>query len=217
MSPGFIAATACSATPPIQSSANFTGRLMMRDTSAATGFKDCFGSRPFGRPKCESRMTLPPLSAISVIAGATRSMRVESDTTPFSTGTLRSTRIRTRLPFTSAWSSVLNAVMTRPDAWPLEKFAHRHGGVRHAVGEAPFIVVPGHHAHERAVHDLGLVHVKRGRMRVVVEVDRDIRIVGIGENALKLLFRSPFHRVVDLFLGRRLLRDDLEIDHRDVR
>ena len=33
--------------------------------------------------------------------GAARSMRVESVTTPFSTGTLRSTRTRTRLPFTS--------------------------------------------------------------------------------------------------------------------
>jgi hypothetical protein len=59
-------------------------------------------------------MTLPPLSASSVSAGATRSMRVASVTTPFSTGTLRSTRTSTRLPFTSTWSSVLNALMNRP-------------------------------------------------------------------------------------------------------
>ena len=30
-------------------------------SAAATGFSDSLGSRPFGRPKCESRMTLPPL------------------------------------------------------------------------------------------------------------------------------------------------------------
>ena len=42
MSPGFIAATALSAGPPMQSSTNLTGRLMMRATSAATGFSDFF-------------------------------------------------------------------------------------------------------------------------------------------------------------------------------
>jgi hypothetical protein len=35
---------------------------------------------PFGRPKCDSRITLPPLSAISPMVGATRSMRVASAT-----------------------------------------------------------------------------------------------------------------------------------------
>ena len=71
-------------------------------TSAATGLSDSFGSRPFGRPKCASRITLPPLPAISVMVGATRSMRVASVTLPFSIGTLRSTRTSTRLPETSA-------------------------------------------------------------------------------------------------------------------
>ena len=73
----------------------------MRAASVATGFSESFGSRPFGRPKCASRMTLPPLSAISVMVGATRSMRVASLTLPFSIGTLRSTRSSTRLFFIS--------------------------------------------------------------------------------------------------------------------
>ena len=93
---------------PMHSSTKLIGRLMVWASSAATGLSDCFGSRPFGRPKCESRMTLAPLSAISVIDGAMRSMRVASETTPFSTGTLRSTRTSTRLPFTSTWSRVRN-------------------------------------------------------------------------------------------------------------
>ena len=63
---------------------------------------DCFGSRPLGRPKCESRITLPPLSAISRMVGAARSIRVASETLPFSIGTLRSTRTSTRLPLRSA-------------------------------------------------------------------------------------------------------------------
>ena len=63
---------------------------------------------PSGRPKCASRMTLPPLSEISVMVGATRSSRVASVTRPFSMGTLRSTRSSTRLPFTSTSSRVRN-------------------------------------------------------------------------------------------------------------
>ena len=112
MSPGFMAATAFSATAPMQSSTNFTGRLTMCATSAATGLSESFGSRlPLGRPKCESRMTLAPASASSVMAGATRSMRVASVTTPCSSGTLRSTRTSTRLPFTSTWSRVRKFAM----------------------------------------------------------------------------------------------------------
>ena len=42
MSPFFIAATARSAASPMQSSTNFTGRLMMCATSAATGFSEFF-------------------------------------------------------------------------------------------------------------------------------------------------------------------------------
>src|SRR5450756_673430 len=47
-----------------------------------------------------------------------------------------------------------------------EQLPHRHGGIRHAVGKAPFIVVPRHHPHQRAVLHLGLVHVEGGGMPV---------------------------------------------------
>ena len=111
MSPGFMAATARSASSPMQSATNLIGRLMVCASSPATGLSESFGFGPFGRPKCESRITLAPLSASSVIEGAVRSMRVASETTPFSTGTLRSTRINTRLPFTSAWSRVRKVLL----------------------------------------------------------------------------------------------------------
>ena len=70
-------------------------------TAEATGRSELASSGPpLGRPKWASRTTLPPLSAISRIVGSTRSMRVASLTLPFSIGTLRSTRSRTRLPET---------------------------------------------------------------------------------------------------------------------
>ena len=115
MSPSFIAATALAAASPMQSSAKATGFLMTFDSASATGFSESLASRPFGRPKCASRMTLPPLSEISVMVGATRSSRVASVTRPFSMGTLRSTRSSTRLAFTSTSSRVRkDLVMTSP-------------------------------------------------------------------------------------------------------
>ena len=88
---------------------------------------------------------------------------------------------------------------------------------RHAVGETPFIVVPGHHPHQRAVLHLGLVHVEGGRVRIVVEVDRDVGRGGVAEDALELLLGGALHRLVDFLHVGLALGDDLEIDHRDVR
>ena len=44
----------------------------------------------------------------------------------------------------------------------LAGICHRHGGVGHAVGEAPFVVVPREDTAHRAFHHLGLVHVEDG-------------------------------------------------------
>src|SRR5688500_6012646 len=226
ISPSFIAATALAAASPIQSSAKATGFLMTCASAVATGLSESLASRPFGRPKWASRMTLPPLSEISVMVGATRSSLVASEMRPFSMGTLRSTRSSTRLPFTSTSSRVRNdfviggslvpstaqreALRCRTgtyacmgpgsaeqredtlhrvrDTRRLKQLPHRHGRVGHAVGETPFIVVPGHHPYQRAVLHLGLVHVDRGRVGIVVEVDRDVGRGGVAEDALHLLF-----------------------------
>src|ERR1700726_4622974 len=191
MSPGLSPAPAGSACGPMQSGANATGRLMISATACTTGRSDCAGSGPLGRPKCESRMTLPPLSAISLMVGATRSMRVASATLPCSIGTLRSTRTSTRLPRRSARSRVRNAVIPVPRG-SSDQLPHRHGGVGHAVGETPLVVVPRHHPHERAVHHLGLIHVEHRGMRVVIEVHRDVRLFGIAEDAFHLLIGGAF-------------------------
>ena len=70
-----------------------------------------------------------------------------------------------------------------------DSLAEGDGGVGHAVREAPFIVVPGQHRHEIAVHHLGLVERDDRGMRVVVEVDRHVRMMGEGEDALQLALR----------------------------
>src|SRR5271166_287402 len=246
MSPFFMRAMASAATLPTQSSAKATGRLTISETAAATGLSENSSFRvPFGRPKWASRMTLPPLSASSSIVPLTRSMRVVSVTRPFSVGTLRSTRKRTRLPETTASSSVRKALgmVIPPDVRsflragfpPPESFRrlakvkgaakysdelrHRHRRVGHAQREAPFVVVPGEHAHKIPVDDFGLVEVKDPRMRVVVEVDRDIWLVGVTEDALKrpVAVGGRLDGGVDLVLVGRPLGDELEIDNRDVR
>src|SRR3984957_8109717 len=265
-SPFFILAIASSAVLPMQSVAKATGRLMMLATAAATGLSELASSGPpLGRPKCASRMTLPPLSAISVMVDATRSMRVASVTRPFSVGTLRSTRNSTRLPAKSASSSVRKgllmsaplklptaatrssslpfchargtgpAIQPRPfergfhdtildprfrggDTRSLDQLGHRDGRVRHAVREAPFVVIPGKHAHEFAVDHLGLIEVEDRGAVVVIEIARDVWLVGIAEDALErpVAVRSRLDRVVDLVRARLALGDKFEVDYRDV-
>src|SRR5215472_1086836 len=217
MSPSFMAAMAVCAFGPMQSSAKATGRLRRRATSAATGRNEYLGSRPFGRSKCESRMILPPLSASSEIVGTISSMRVESVTLPSCIGTLRSTRMSTRLPLTSASSRLRKVAMKRAcEKRPRPQSAeltHSHRSVDHAIGETPFIVVPRHDADQRAVDHLGLVHVKDRRMRIVVEVAGDVWRLGVAQDARELLLGGAFDRAVDLILAGRALSDKLEIDH----
>ena len=50
----------------------------------------------------------------------------------------------TRLPFTSASIEGAERAHGRARQCGSDQLAHRDGGVGHAVGEAPFVVVPGH-------------------------------------------------------------------------
>src|ERR1700751_6235489 len=154
-------------------------------------------------------MFLPPFPASSSIVGTISSMRVESVTSPSCIGTVRSTRTSTRLPLTSASSRLrkvgMKASFKKTCQRRSAELAHRYRGVDHAIGEAPFVVVPRHDANQRAVDHPGLVHVKDRGMRIVVEVAGDVRRLGIAEDALELLLRSAFDCSVDLVLGGRAL------------
>src|SRR5579862_9498307 len=47
------------------------------------------------------------------------------------------------------------------------QLSHLHGPIGHAVGEAPFVVVPRQRTHEALVDHLGLVEIQGGARRVV--------------------------------------------------
>ncbi len=100
------AATAFSASGPTQSEAKATGLPSRADNSATTGRSEYFSSRPFGRPRCERMMTFAPFDEISSRLGRIRSMRVASAILSPSIGTLRSTRIKTLFPASSASSKI---------------------------------------------------------------------------------------------------------------
>src|SRR6516225_11531879 len=80
------------------------------------------------------------------------------------------------------------------------------GNLDHAVGEAPFVVVPGKDADKTLVEDLRLGHVEGRAVRVVVEIDRYGRRSVDAEDALEpVRLRGIFHQRVD-FIGGGLAR-----------
>src|SRR6266478_1883910 len=90
----------CDSTPgPTQSNANATGRPSNSSNFFAAGCTEYFVSGPpFGRPRCEASTSLPPFSIASFNVGSVSRMRVSSVTAPSFNGTLKSTRMKTRLP-----------------------------------------------------------------------------------------------------------------------
>src|SRR5688572_26693888 len=79
------------------------------------------------------------------------------------------------------------------------QLAERGGGVAHAVGEAPLVVVPGQHAREPALDDLRLLDIEGGAGRVVVEVGGDQRLAREIEHALERAARRLLHGVINEF------------------
>src|SRR6478736_6540747 len=93
-------------------------------------------------------------------------IRVSSVTTPLLIGTLKSTRMKTRSPRRSR--SFIEYFATRATLQLLQQ-------INAAVGIAPLVVVPRHHLHEVAVHDLRVGRINDRRVRIAAEVDRDQR------------------------------------------
>ena len=71
------------------------------------GASENASSRPLGRPRWEVSSRRAPCSRSHSIVGSAARMRVSSVISPSCSGTLKSTRTRTRLPSTSRSSSVL--------------------------------------------------------------------------------------------------------------
>src|SRR4051812_9891229 len=101
-----------------------------------------------------------------------------------------SSAARTSSPSRAKSADRIEAPMRTGRITASDDLRHGAGGVGHAVGEAPLIVIPAHDPDEGAIHDLGLVHVEDRGMRIVVEVDRYVGASREGENTLEFLLRG---------------------------
>src|SRR5688572_3719158 len=205
-SPG--AAEAASSSP----SCSRTGLPRIPERALATGASERAGSRSpsFGRPRCDITSTRAPLSAAARIVGAAARSRASLVTRPSAIGTLRSSRISTRLPASAR--SPMRIAFT----WSLTGARPGERRVEHAVREAPFVVVPGADLHQRAFQHLGELGVDGARGRVVVEVHRNEWFFRVFEDAVQPALRSLREDVVHLGGRGRALRNEGEVHELDV-
>src|SRR6266446_8672974 len=161
-------------------------------------------------------------------------IRVSSSMTSFLIGTLKSTRMNTRLPWMSrsrmeslgigrfqAPGSRLpapaEARSPKPEADLNPPLYEQAKQVHTAARVSPLVVVPGQHFHEIAVHDLRIGGIDDRRMRVALEVDGDELGGRVFENALERSISGLFQRRVEISGGRFLLDEGCEVDDVNVR
>src|SRR5207342_127040 len=212
--PGSMIEMARAASGPWQSSTNRTDRPVSPASGRTSWAVDISGRElPLGRPKCDNNRTIAPLSLSSSTVGSIARSRVSSATDAPFIGTLRSTRTSTFLPVRSSGksSSVLKAAIGS------DQLGDRAGGVDHAVGEAPFIVVPADHADQLALDHRRFQAVDGRAGRCSVIVDRNQRLIAIVEDAgQRTALGGRPERGVDLFLAGIAPRREGQVDQADV-
>lgn len=143
-SPSAILATSAATPSPMQSGAITTGLPSSSDMRTAHGARLNLSSGPsLGRPRCEERSTLAPLSIRYLIVGTDARMRVSSVIVLPSSGTLRSQRTSTRLPLSSAsvrsptdFFTICTSAPRALDAATRDADDRRDVGMRYAAAEA---------------------------------------------------------------------------------
>src|SRR5262245_22718906 len=154
-------------------------------------------------------------------------MRVSSPMTPSLSGTLKSTRMKTRLPrrsrsliesfMSSAKASRYNSAL-RDNSVCLQPLRHQQPKqIDAAVRIPPLVVVPRQNLDEISVHHLRVRRVDDRRVRVALEIDRYELLGGVLEILLQRAFGGGLQRGVDFRRGRLLVDQCVEIDNRDVR
>ena len=94
---------------------------------------------------------------------------------------------------------------------------HRAGRVKHAVGEAPFVVVPGSDLHKTIAGDLRQRGVEDRAVVIAVEVGGDEKLVVVAEYAGEVFgLGGGLHEGVDFLDARVALGDEGEVDEADV-
>src|SRR5664279_5050198 len=167
-------------------------------------------------------MTIAPWDSSDLIVGNAATIRLSSVILPSSSGTLKSTRTKTRLPAASRSRIVSLFIVTsalaagdrdgrplrppRSGTWRwLEALGDELGQVGDAAAVAPFVVVPGQDLDELAgsADDHRQSGVDDRGARVGLEVHRDERLVADAEDALERTRSGLPERVVDR-IGSRL-------------
>src|SRR6516162_595275 len=116
-----------------------------------------------------------------------------------------------------AWASEWTTMTGSRDGPDLVEPAEIGGYLDHAVGETPFVVVPGEDPDKALVEHLRLGHVEGRAVRVVVEVDRDRRRLVDAENAAQpVRTRRLLHQRIDFVAGGLAGRVEGQVDQRDV-
>src|SRR5204862_3621410 len=85
---------------------------------------------------------------------------------------LRDCFVAPLLAMTTEFDVIASEAKQSRSEWMLRHRAEIGGGFDHPVGEAPFVVVPREDPDEGLVEHLGLGHVERGTVRIVIEIDR---------------------------------------------
>src|SRR5262245_64428531 len=108
------------------------------------------------------------------MVGMTLVIRVSSVMRAPSSGTLKSARRKTRRPDRSSRSTVSLATGTRKTrrGKALQRASHVPDQIPDTAGVTPFVVVPGQHLDQVAVHHGGRWQVHDRRVGVAVEVHR---------------------------------------------
>ena len=138
-SPSFIAATLARHPRRRCPLASGTSTPSSSPRRLATGARDSSGTTlPFGRPRWAIRMTLAPSSRSAVIVGSAALIRPSSVIVVPSSGTLKSARIRTRLPLRSPRSlSVFMCILSYPHMRGMAGFSqfeyYKRHGTKHRV------------------------------------------------------------------------------------
>src|ERR1700693_2005298 len=214
-SPSRKEATMLWALSPTTSDASRTSASSRLLSLAAMGPRRAPSSiRPLGRPRWVTMTTRAPRDRSASMVGTASRIRRSSTTAPSRIGTLKSSRRRTRLPWTSMSSMV--SLFSASILEPLQPGRDQIDQVDDAAGIAPFVVVPGEHLDGVIAEHHGRRRVEDRRVRVVEEVHRHQLLIAHREDALELPTRRLAHLGVHVLGGRALGERRGEIDEADI-
>src|SRR5712671_300713 len=171
---------------------------------------------PSGRPRWLARMTFAPWARRALIVGIAARIRESSVTLPSASGTLKSTRTKTRLPVASKsrMVSLSTGSGVAGDGQPRRDEADEVGD---AAAVAPLVVVPADDLDHRPVQDHRRGRVDDRRPGVAAEVRRDEGFVADPEDALERSLGGRPEGGVQLVDGGRSGDIGREVDDADRR